>query len=125
MSSEKSPTAGFNCRDLSDELVAADESLLSLPTRVHATECLRCQAELAGYRRLRRMMSSLKNAPIELDPTLEREIFALLDEIDDEATRHTPNVLAVAAATIGGIAAATAGVIALTKRQRRFARLAI
>ena len=54
MPSEKILPAKAACRDLVDELVSTDESLLSLPTRVHVAECLRCQAELASYRRLRR-----------------------------------------------------------------------
>ena len=121
MPSEKILPANLACRDLVDELVSTDESLLSLPTRVHVAECLRCQAELASYRRLRHMMRTLASAPIGLDPTLEHEICGLLDQLDSAGSRRRT---ARAAAAIGGIAAA-AGVIALAKRQRRTPRLAI
>ncbi|MDE0700148.1 MAG: hypothetical protein F4Y27_07035 [Acidimicrobiaceae bacterium] len=121
MPSEKILPTDVACRDLVDELVSTDESLLSLPTRVHVAECLRCQAELASYRRLRRMMRTLANAPIDLDPMLEHDIRDLLDQLDQTSARRIP---ARAAATLGGIAAA-AGVIALAKRQRRATRLAI
>ena len=49
MPSEEILPTGLACRDLVDELVSTDESLLSLPTRIHVSECLRCQAELASY----------------------------------------------------------------------------
>ena len=121
MPSEQNLLTNLACRELIDELVSTDESLLSLPTRVHVAECLRCQAELARYRRLRRMMRTLASAPIELDPTLEHDIRYLLDQLDQTPTRRIPTR---AAATLGGIAAA-AGVIAVATRQRRAARLAI
>ena len=121
MPSDKTLPTNVACRDHVDELVSTDESLLSLPTRVHVAECLRCQAELSRYRRLRRMMRALASTPIDLDPMLEHEIRDLLDQLDQMPTRRIP---ACAAATLGGIAAA-AGVIALAKRQRRSTRLAI
>ncbi len=120
MPSEEILPTGLACRDLVDELVSTDESLLSLPTRIHVSECLRCQAELASYRRLRRMMRNLATAPVHADPTLEYEISVLLDQIDNGPTHRFPTRTA---ATIGGIAAA-AGMIALATRQRRWVRLA-
>ena len=121
MPSEKTLPSGLTCRDLVDELVSTDESSLSLPTRVHVSECLRCQAELASYRRLRHMMRTLATAPVHPDPSIEHEISLLLDKIDNGPTRRIPTRTA---ATIGGIAAA-AGMIALATRQRRSTRLAI
>ncbi|MCQ3805791.1 MAG: hypothetical protein OXB92_06700 [Acidimicrobiaceae bacterium] len=120
MPSEETLLTGHACRDLVDELVSTDESRLSLPTRIHVSECLRCQAELASYRRLRAMMHNLATAPVHADPTLEYEISVLLDQIDDGPTHRFPTRTAAA---VGGIAAA-AGVIALATRQRRWVRLA-
>ena len=120
MPSEENPPSSLACRDLVDELVSTDESMLSLPSRVHLSECLRCQDELASYRRLRRMMRNLATAPVHSDPTLEQEISVLLDQIDNGPAHRFPTRTA---ATIGGIAAA-AGMIALATRQRRGARLA-
>lgn len=120
MPSEQHLRSSLACRDLLDELAATDESLLSLPSSVHVAECLRCQAELANYRRLRRMMRNLASAPVHADPELEQEIAVLLDEIDSGPAHRFPTR---AAATIGGIAAA-AGMIALATRQRRGTRLA-
>lgn len=120
MPSEENLPFGLACRDLVDELVSTDETLLSLPSRVHVSVCLRCQAELANYRRLRRLMRNLATAEVYSDPTLEQEISELLDEIDNGPAHRFG---ARAAATVGGIAAA-AGVIALATRQRRVIRLA-
>ena len=80
---EESLPSSLACRDLVDELASTDESMLSLPSRVHLSECLRCQDELASYRRLSRMMRSLAAAPVDSDPTLEHEISVRLDQIDN------------------------------------------
>ena len=108
------------CADLADELAATEELLLALPVRAHVAQCLRCQAELANYRRLRRTMRSLVQGTAPIDESLEEEILVALDRYDERLLRRVP---ARAAATLGGLAAA-AGVIALATRQRRGARLA-
>ncbi len=126
----KSPTQIFSeltCRDMNEQLSGADKSLLSLPARAHIAHCLRCQSTLASYRCLRTMLASLATTPRNLDPTLEQDILQLLDEVDQttfKLLRQVAKASTAAAATIGGVAA-TIGVIALTKRQRRLPRLAI
>lgn len=112
------------CDDLFEVLSAVDDglpeaSVLSESARVHVAQCLRCQAEVANYRRLRRAMRDLARSGPPVDPTLEHEILLTLDECDGRVGRRVPGY---AAATIGGLAAA-AGVIALATRQRRGARL--
>jgi len=124
MRSESGTPLAPICDDLLEELSGVDDglpaaSVLSEPARVHVAECLRCQAELANYRRLRRTMRDLASSGIAVDPTLEHEILLTLDEYDGRVGRRVPGY---AAATIGGLAAA-AGVIALATRQRRGARL--
>ena len=114
------PSDSVQCDDLADELAACDELLLSTGGRAHVAECLRCQAELANYRRLRRSMRSLASEPVDVGATLEHEILLSLDRQGERFGRRVP---ARAAATIGGLAAA-AGVIALATRQRRHTRLA-
>jgi hypothetical protein len=113
------------CDDLLEYLSAIDDAegpvggVVSERARRHVAECLRCQAEVANYRRLRRAMRDLAGGDVPIDPTLEHEILLTLDEYDGRAARRVPGY---AAATIGGIAAA-AGVIALATRQRRGGRL--
>lgn len=113
------------CDDFMEALSEADDEstpgarVMSEAARMHVAQCLRCQAELANYRRLRRAMRDLAATSLPVDPTLEREIMLTLDEYDGRSGRRVPGY---AAATIGGLAAA-AGVIALATRQRRGGRL--
>ncbi len=108
------------CADVADDLAGADELLLALSARTHVAECLRCQAELAGYRRLRRTMRLLAHDIAPIDDSLEDEILIALDREGQRLSRRVP---VRTAATLGGLAAA-AGVIALATRQRRGARIA-
>ena len=115
---------GPSCDDLSASLpgLADDESgheLLSEVDRIHVRQCLRCQAEVANHRRLRRAMRELADSEASLDPTLQHDILLTLDEFDGRVGRRVPSY---AAATLGGLAAA-AGVLALATRQRRIGRL--
>jgi hypothetical protein len=108
-----------SCNDLI-AVLAGDDDLLGSSARIHVAHCLRCQAELANHRRLRRAMRALSEDPVPVDPTLEAQILLALDEHD---ARHARRVPSYAAATLGGLAAA-AGMIALATRQRRGTRLA-
>jgi anti-sigma factor RsiW len=119
MPSDLSPAVVLQCDDMFDELAAGDDVVLSTDARVHVAQCLRCQAELAGFRRLRRSMRGIADRPVPRSPTLELDILTMLDEHDGRLGRRVPGY---AAATIGGLAAA-AGVIALAARQRRGTRL--
>ena len=114
------PMERLECQAHADELAGADDAALTADARAHVQQCLRCQAEIANYRRMRRVMRSLADEPTPVDPGLEHEILSALDGVDG---RSSPRVPAVAAATIGGIAAA-AGVIALAARRRAVLRLA-
>lgn len=109
------------CRDLAEDLAAGDDTLLSADARGHVAECLRCQAELANFRRLRRSMRALADTGVPVDPTLEHEILLALDDLDGRSGLRVPGY---AAAAVGGLAAA-AGVIALATRGRRGPRLAV
>ena len=104
--------------------VAGGESTLDRSAVQHVDTCLRCQAEQSQYRRLMKVMRDLRDAPLSVDPALEHEI---LFAIDDRNGWGRSIVSSRVAAAIGGVAAgaaAAAGVIALTVRQRRVARLA-
>ena len=106
------------CVAFVDEL-AGDDGVLSAEAAAHVAQCLRCQAEVANYRRMRRVMRSLAEHHDVEAPDLEHRILVALDEADGTPGTRVP---AVAAATIGGVAAA-AGVIAFAVRHRRVVRL--
>jgi len=108
---------GATCAEVTDLLVGVDEiELLGPDARTHVEQCLRCQAEAAGYRRLRRTMRSLAGEPASVDSMLAHEIMIALEAEDG---RVVPRVArsAAAVATLGGLAAA-AGAIAIATRRR-------
>ena len=120
------PSEPITCASVAEHFaaVAGGESTLDRPAVQHVDSCLRCQAEQSQYRRLMKVMRDLRDAPLSVDPALEHEI---LFAIDDRIGRARSIVSSRVAAAIGGVAAgaaAAAGVIALTVRQRRVARLA-
>lgn len=88
--------------------------------RDHVEHCLRCQADLARYRRLRRELLALRPGTAPVPADLLAELLAGLD-IGDGRHRHVRR----RAAYLGGIAAATAagvgGVLVLAARGRRLA----
>jgi hypothetical protein len=82
-------------------------------------QCLRCQAELAQYRRLRRTMVAMAAESIPVPADLTRVLVGLDDALARRARQRT---VGKRAAYIGGLAAATAagvgGVLVLTTRRR-------
>jgi hypothetical protein len=113
-----------------------DEMVLDLPAvadgsvrlrrhqRRHVEHCLRCQADLAQYRKLLRSLRSLHTEVIAPAPGLLADILAGLDGAAVGQERAIRSLLSVRrVAYIGGIAAATAAgavsAIVLTTRTRR------
>ena len=118
MLSDPRPAA---CDAVADDLAAIDERHVLAPAiSAHVEACLRCQAEVANYRRMRRTLRSLADHPVVASPSLEHQILDALDGVDGRAPSRVP---VAAAATIGGLAAA-AGVIAFAARHRRVLRVA-
>ena len=95
----------------------ADASVLA-----HVETCLRCQAEVAQYRKLLRAMHNLRVDVLEPAPGLLADILATIEEAGE---RHAVRSLLTGrrAAYLGGIAAATAagaaGAIVFASRSRR------
>ncbi|MDQ6784133.1 MAG: hypothetical protein M3063_11985 [Actinomycetota bacterium] len=110
------------------ECVVASEWLPTLATgdvdagpRVerHVTTCLRCQADLARYRRLRRTLRGLSEVGMEPGPDVLPAILASLDRAGSPRRapaggRRTVYVGGVAVATAG----AAAGVLVWVSRRR-------
>ena len=90
----------------------------------HVDACLRCQAEQAQYRRLMKAMHDLRGSPVPVDPSLEHEILFALDQHHGRARGIVSSRIAAAIGGVAAGAAAAAGVIAITVRQRRVGRLA-
>lgn len=97
-----------------------DPHLLSPDDAQHVAECLRCQADLARFRRLRRTLASLRDLPEPADPEILDRILEGLDSAAERRERH--RIAGRRAVSIVGLAAATAagvgGVLVLATRRR-------
>ncbi len=99
-----------------------------LDTRRHVETCLRCQAELAQYRKVLRALHQLRTEVLEPAPGLLPDIFATLGAAGERRAMHHL-LTGRRAAYVGGIAAATAagtaGAIVLASRHRRHRHLSL
>jgi len=103
-------------RDLVPGLVDGS-SLANRFTRAHVNHCLRCQAELAQYRRLRRAARSLEQERWVPPADLLDAVLAGLERAGDRTAARTRRALVYA----GGMAATAAGAgaaVLLTRRTR-------
>jgi len=92
----------------------------------HLQTCLRCQAELARYRRLLRTLALLRTRYIEPTPGLLGDTLAALTDAAEHGARRTllsGRRIAYAGAIGGGALAAGATAALLIARSRRRATL--
>jgi len=116
------PSEQQSCVDMAEFLAGYDEfGPMSADVHSHVGNCLRCQAELSGFRKLRRSMLGLADVWVAVDPSLEHRILFALDGVDDRADHRLAMATAV---TLGGLAAA-AGVIVVASRQIRSLRMVV
>jgi anti-sigma factor RsiW len=111
------------CDQIRDRLAGAvDEADALDPTASrHVGSCLRCQAELAQYRRLLRSLRSLRDEPVTVPADLAALVFARLDA----GNRTPPWARRVAyAGALAATAAGAAGAIAIVASRNRRLRLA-
>ncbi len=107
------------CDQLSLELAAAadDATPLSVDASRHVGRCLRCQAELAQYRKLLRELAGLRGAQVLPAPEL---LDLVLDSVSPLAPVYRINRKSRRKAVIGAAAAAAsvsaAGAIVLASR---------
>jgi hypothetical protein len=87
-------------------------------TRAHVNRCLRCQAELAQYRRLRRAARSLEQERWVPPPDLLDAILAGLERAGDRTAARTRRAIALAGGMAATAAGAAAGAVLLTRRAR-------
>jgi len=100
---------------------------IDLGVQSHIESCLRCQAELARYRRMLRALQQLRTRYLEPSPTLLAQTLASLEEVGErQAVRSLVSGRRLAyAGAIGGaaVAAAAATTAVLLARSRRRAAL--
>ncbi len=111
-----------SCSDISLSLAAAVEPCENLSPAVarHVDRCLRCQADVVRYRRIRRTMLSMADDVVVAH---DAEIDALLERLRPEATVHRIHGSNRRKVYISGIAAAAtagaAGAIVIASRLSR------
>jgi hypothetical protein len=114
----------MRCESLSDRLtdVAAGAATLDAASQAHVDRCLRCQAELAQYRRMLRVMRTMRSELLPPAPGLLADIFEALETAGE---RHALRLAWTGrrVAYVGGLAAtaaaAGAGAALLHNRSRR------
>jgi hypothetical protein len=125
--SRRSAGKTISCEDVADALPALVEGafksgeVADADVRGHVAVCLRCQAELAQYRKLLRALHQLRTEVLEPAPGLLPDILARLEAASERRAMHFL-LDGRRAAYVGGIAAATAagaaGAIVLASRHR-------
>lgn len=115
----------MQCEAISESLpgVVDGDTKLDRTERRHVERCLRCQAELAQYRKLLRAMQTLRTEIAPPPPGLLGDVLAHL-EAAGERSAIRATLTGRKAAYLGGIAAATAAAgagaaIVLATRGRR------
>lgn len=118
--------AGVTCESVAAALpgIVDGVAVADLELRRHVDVCLRCQAELAQYRKLLKALHQLRTEVLEPAPGLLADILVNLEAAGE---RRAMRFLLTGrrAAYVGGIAAATAAgaagafVLATRARQRK------
>jgi hypothetical protein len=102
---------------------------IAMPVQRHVESCLRCQAELARYRRMLRGLQLLRTQYLEPAPGLLAQTLATIGEASEQHAIRSllNNRRAAYAGAIGGAlaaAGATAAIVAVHRARRRAAALA-
>jgi anti-sigma factor RsiW len=115
------------CEDVALLLPETVEGVpVDLAVQTHIESCLRCQAELARYRRMLRALQQLRTRFLEPSPSLLAQTLAALEEAGErQAVRSLLSGRRLAyAGAIGGAAVATgaaAAALILARSRRRAA----
>jgi len=119
----------MRCEDVTALLPAlVDGEAVDLAVDQHVQSCLRCQAELARYRKLLRTLAMLRSRYAEPTPGLLGETLAAITDAAEHGARRTllsGRRIAYAGAIGGGALAAGATAALLIVRSRRRSAIAL
>ena len=119
--------AGLTCAEVAARLPALVDGPVSgrrLDRRVgrHVEQCLRCQAEVAGYRRLLRTLHDLRTDVLDPPPGAVAQVLAALAEAGERRARRalvTGRRVGYGTALVLAVAAAAAGALVAGRRSAR------
>jgi hypothetical protein len=117
----------MQCDDVAKLLPSAVEhgAAVELSVQRHIESCLRCQAELARYRRMLRGLQLLRTRYLEPSPGLLAQTFAAIEEAGERKAVHSilsgrrlAYVGAIGGAAVAATAAATTAMLVARSRRR-------
>lgn len=103
----------MRCEEVANELsdVASGSLMLGARARRHVSGCLRCQAEVAQYRKMLRTLRGLRSEVLQPGPSLVNDVLVAIEEAGER--QAVGGIMrGRRAAYVGGIAAATAAAAA-------------
>jgi len=111
----------MQCDDVAPLLagVVDGSTVLDVRSSGHVSSCLRCQAELARYRRLLRGLRQLRDEPVAMPADLLASVYARLDE--SNAGAPWARRVAYAGALAATAAGAAGAIVLVASRSRRLA----
>lgn len=115
----------MQCEEVADLLSDIVDGAAPADRRVvrHVESCLRCQAELAQYRRLLRAVHQLRTQVLEPAPGLVSEILAELEQAGERGAVRSlltgRRVAYLSGLAVAAGAAGAAGAIVLANRSRK------
>ena len=121
------PLRAAGCRDAVDAvaMLAAGEDGVDRRAGTHVDTCLRCQAEVVAYRRVLKMMRSMRYDQLPVPAEWIEADLAALHAISDEvlaaetaADGEGAGSWAVRVAYVGGLTASAAGMLVWITRRR-------
>jgi hypothetical protein len=116
----------MQCEQLSDHLAASDGGRLDDETaQAHVETCLRCQAELAQYRKLLKALRTLRTEVLAPAPGLVTDILASLEERGERSAMRSAikgrRLAYVGGVTLAATAGGAAALVVLSRRKLRAA----
>ena len=107
-----------DCVPLRDHLPASVDGELPADVAAHVATCLRCQAEVAQYRRLARALRSLEPQLALVPLGLHTRVMEALAEARGRASRLWRGALIGAGGLLVAAGGTTAGILITRHRQR-------
>ena len=114
----------MRCEDLTNHLAAADGGHLDDATaQAHVETCLRCQAELAQYRKLLKALRTLREEVLTPAPGLVTDILVSIEQAGERSAVRSAlrgrRVAYVGAAAVAGMAGGAAALVLVSRRKLR------